>query len=360
MRHFLERLTNIFVAILMVFLGVNFSRQITKVSVAEAQMGYAYGYYLSEDGTLYSPGANTDAGPYVHYASEWNSIVGEHVVSFDLIVGGGLYVNADGDLVLWSQYKQPVLGLVKTHCLVTVAHHVRYAAGGRTMLPYLDDHDRLLAIGEVDGQMYNMEAPKLLDENVQCLARYNYYDDLIWIRKDGTIRIRGDEASVRRAALLENAVPAEQLAQTEKVMVTENAILLLASGNLWYVGDTGLLAGKEAAGETVQCLGSGITHFTADAEMVAAVDEAHRGILWGKVLANGPEETEENIYEYWWNVPALEDVRNVSGDSAFLSFVFDDGTTGCFHFRESAPFCGNSTDAKVVGLRNQPLTWVPK
>lgn len=360
MRHFLERLTNIFVAILMVFFGVNFSRQITKISVAEAQMGYAYGYYLSEDGTLYSPGANTDAGPYVHYASRWNSIVGENVVSFDIIVGGGLYVNADGDLVLWSQHKQPALGLVKTHCFVTVAHGVRYAEGSRTTLVYLDDHDRLFAAGEVDGQVYNVESPVQLDENVQCLAQFNYYDDLIWIRKDGTIRIRGDEASVRRAALLEKAVPAEQLAKTEKVMVTENAILLLASGNLWYAGDIGLLSGKEAAGETVQCLGSGITHFTADAEMVAAVDEAHRGILWGKVLANGPEETEQEIYEYWWKVPALEDVRNVSGDSTYLSFVFDDGTTGCFHRSASSSFCGNSTDAKVVGLRNQPLTWVPK
>ena len=224
---------------------------------------------------------------------------------------------------------------------------------------YLNTHAELYAVGQINGGVFSMEEPLLLDREVRCFDAA-LCDEMFWIRKDGTIGICGGKTLTRRAALLEKAVPAEQLAEAEKVMVTKNAILLLVSGNLWYAGDIGLLSGKEAAGETVQCLGSGITHFTADAEMVAAVDEARRGILWGKVLANGPEETEQRIYEYWWKVPVLEGVRNVSGMTDSLCFIFEDGTTGCYRSLDGRGYCGNSSNAKVVGARNQPVTWVPK
>ena len=349
----MRRIFQLIVALFCTFFGPSFAEVISQVQVVDAWTYLTGAYYLSADGVLYSPGADTDASAYTYYRDEYHWIVAENVASFGPMTGGGYFISRDGELVFWNQTKKPTLGITKTHCYVSAAQDIQEAAvGGNTFL-YLNTHAELYAVGQINGGVFSMEEPLLLDREVRCFDAA-LCDEMFWIRKDGTIGICGGKTLTRRAALLENAVPAEQLAEAEKVMVTKNAILLLASGNLWYAGDIGLLSGKEAAGETVQCLGSGITHFTADAEMVAAVDEAHCGILWGKVLTNGPEETEQEIYEYWWKVPALEDVRNVSGDSTYLSFVFDDGTTGCFHRSASSSFCGNSTDAKVVGLRNQP------
>ena len=339
--------------------GPSFGEVISQVQVVDAWTYLTGAYYLSADGVLYSPGADTDASAYTYYRDEYHWIVAENVASFGPMTGGGYFISRDGELVFWNQTKEPTLGITKTHCYVSAAQDIQEAAvGGNTFL-YLNTHAELYAVGQINGGVFSMEEPLLLDREVRCFDAA-LCDEMFWIRKDGTIGICGGKTLTRRAALLENAVPAEQLAEAEKVMVTKNAILLLASGNLWYVGDIGLLSGKEAAGETVQCLGSGITHFTADAEMVAAVDEAHRGILWGKVLANGPEETEQRIYEYWWKVPVLEGVRNVSGMTDSLCFIFEDGTTGCYRSLDGRGYCGNSSNAKVVGARNQPVTWVPK
>lgn len=85
--------------------GPSFGEVISQVQVVDAWTYLTGAYYLSADGVLYSPGADTDASAYTYYRDEYHWIVAENVASFGHMTGGGYFISRDGELVFWNQAK---------------------------------------------------------------------------------------------------------------------------------------------------------------------------------------------------------------------------------------------------------------
>ena len=70
-------------------------------------------YYLSETGTLYSPGADPNASHYVLYQNPEKGIVANNVKEFGEMVFGGFYIDNNNSLYIWNQYEQPLFNYKK-------------------------------------------------------------------------------------------------------------------------------------------------------------------------------------------------------------------------------------------------------
>lgn len=125
-------------------------------------------YYLTSDGTLYSPGADIDAGRYVSYKNQKAGIVGENVVDFGRMIRGGYYITSNNELWLWNTDDIPALNY-KANKQAKISDDVIFVkSDGAYALIYIDKLGNLYLRGEFNQAVYTAENPKLLASNVRA------------------------------------------------------------------------------------------------------------------------------------------------------------------------------------------------
>ena len=83
------------------------------VELSEIHADADAAYYLSEDGTLYCSGANSDAGAYVVYQDKKQGIVAENVVSFGEMSNGGYYIDRNNNLYIYNFICRTIFIIIK-------------------------------------------------------------------------------------------------------------------------------------------------------------------------------------------------------------------------------------------------------
>ncbi|MBQ3417412.1 MAG: hypothetical protein IJH32_06230 [Ruminococcus sp.] len=320
-----------------------------------------FGLYLADDGTLYSPGYVGDANDYILFSDKKNGIVAENVRDFGRFAWGGYYIDNANDLYYFRKFGSDPLPYEPKERFKKLLGNVKsaYVTGGGIF--YQDFDNNLYAAGNVCGTIFYIEEKIKLGENVICQD----YD--CWIEEDRVIHTSGDREYNQEMLQAANQVLASHPDVT-KMMVSENCILLLTGGELWYIGDKKRLEindfklmDQEPVIETIK-LSEDIVDFDGGAcQTIAAVKNDGTGLGWGRLLMNGDDEQEQPITEYHtdavkFNLENAVSVQ-VSGDE-HITFITKDGQTNVFADENRFGFCGNSTENLYIGVRSTPLRWI--
>lgn len=86
-------------------------------------------YYLDDQGTLYSPGADIDASCFVLYQNQKEGVVAEHVVDFGPFSFGGYYLTEKNELYIWSRDKIDWCNYTEPFCLYLVQKCLQHRNG---------------------------------------------------------------------------------------------------------------------------------------------------------------------------------------------------------------------------------------
>ncbi len=160
------------------------------IPLEDIYVGGSSEYYLSEDGILYSPGANVDAGRYVVYQDSKKGIVAENVRTFGLMSYGGYYITNDDELYIWNLHKLPLYNYNHRRHHKMILKDVKYVSLETDCMVYIDINNNLYLVGEFNDESYSIEQPKLLDNNVVDFSWGKGF--LLWERMDGIIKSYGD------------------------------------------------------------------------------------------------------------------------------------------------------------------------
>lgn len=321
-------------------------------------------YYLDDQGTLYSPGADSDASCYVIYQNQKEGVVAEHVVDFETFCFGGYYVTEKNELYIWSRDKIDWCNYSKPRTFYKIADSVSWAKVTDDYMIYIDQTGELYLAGEFEGESRTITNPKLLAENV-LLADLNQ-DFIVWVLSDGTVNGYGSKFQAKFSEISKHLPQNFDSLQMKGVSVCKRHMVFLVGKELWYYGDYSSLLNQnnnlQNSKQTFVLLAENIIDFSVSDTTIAAIDENGNGYLWGKCFLTGSENQTKAIFQYLEKQFILSGVRkvSVSGDYAVV-FITDEGKTNIFHQGETYGWAGNSVKpSTIVGINSEPVKWVKK
>ncbi len=313
-------------------------------------------YYLAEDGTLYSPGADSDASAFVCYENKKSGIVAKNVADFGTMLSGGYCVTKTNELLVWNKNRLPFLQYSNNRKLQKVADGILKAVVTENSTVYLDVHNRLCLVGSFENPPITFSNPIVLGSNVKCFSLYQQ-SKILWLDDNGTLRLydlltKKAECFARTACNGLNAACALQA-------LSDGSIFLLADQTLYFWGDYDRLMGKEKRNEfSWKVLGEDILCFSATDDFFVMINKNNSAYAFGKCLINGKENTTSAEYGYLENKLVCHNVKFADASSGGdVCFVDCSGKTKSFRSFDRWGFFGNSTKDLVVGLNNQPVTW---
>ncbi len=331
------------------------SVNIKDIFVVEAKVDFAEGYYLSKDGVLYSPGADGDVSAYVCYRNKIKGIVAKNVRSFSTIYNGGYYVTNDNKLYFWNWESIDYLRYRRNKQKL-IMNNVSSAYVSLEFTVYKDVFDKLYLIGDYDGETYSIEKPKLLAYDVCDFSITG--DGVLYIKNNGEIECYGEKA---KDAFFCDYIKKCKFSKTDspfKILCYPDLLLILENGRLHFYGKNGELAGNDSDEYESCILAENIKTFSSSFETIVAVDFSGNAYLWGEVLSNGPENTEEPEYTYLNGKRLFSNINNVflHGPAA-ICFVTKDGKTEYYGSTGSVCSAGNSNRGSFIGINNKPIVW---
>lgn len=258
-------------------------------------------YYLDKNGTLYSPGANSDASCYVCYRNERKGIVAENVVEFDSLSWGGYYIDKNHDLWMWHWEKLPAFDYTKNKnhqkLLSNIKHaYIEVTSDAKQYLLYEDMQGNLYFVGTYNDQTATLEAPKLLAKNIKL------FEQNFWLDADENLGML-EENEEQRAfwdKLLENSSFSKD--GISHFVFLKDGLVVLQNETLWFSGDYDRLLTPErdnilSEAKEVQILADNIRSFEANGKTILGLDTDDNAYLWGVFLGN--KETERHNAPIW-------------------------------------------------------------
>lgn len=311
-------------------------------------------YYLTSDGTLYSPGADIDAGRYVSYKNQKAGIVGENVVDFGRMIRGGYYITSNNELWLWNTDDIPALNY-KANKQAKISDDVIFVkSDGAYALIYIDKLGNLYLRGEFNQAVYTAENPKLLASNVRAA---DITENLIvWLSDEnefgffGTLGDWCDFNDLKTAGVDFN----------KDITLSANAdyLLILQGSKLWYYGDYGKITGKqETVAADMVLLSDSAASYACDREKIVVINNDEAAYFWGKYfcVTDGGERNDR----YFENEKITDGVISVTVNRDYIGFASKDYRSKVFGISDVWQFCGNSVrPEEYIGLNSTPITWV--
>lgn len=332
------------------------NKEIVKATVASNTA-----YYLCADGTLYSPGADSDASAFVVYQDKKDGTVARQVAAYGTMPHGGYYINNDKELIMWNLSSLPNYNYTKKKKQSKILENIRFAKVYSRAMIYIDGNDTLYLAGQFNEETYTLQTPKELAQNV-LLADINT-ECIVWLQKNQQFCKYGIEIDpfVDLLSSINNrGFNAEDVID---MRITDNSMLLLENNRLWYYGEyDALLNSSEQSNRQygIRLLSDGILNFSCSEQTVLAINEKQEAYVWGKCLSNGRDNTQMPLFQYYENHKVIENVCDSSISGSFLCFINTDYTTSVFRQQDGWSFCGNSTDEPCVGINNDPVRWIQK
>ena len=318
--------------------------ELHRVELVQVWATVSSAYYLASDGTLYSPGADSDAASYVLYQDREKGIVAEGVCFFEEMAGGGYYINEQKELCLWNEENLPLYGYEKKAGHAVVCTDVAFAKWGGDCMLVLKENGELYLAGEIGGEEYTMEQPKLLGSDVTAADTDGVL--AIWANAEGEIFSYGDPTHL---AWFDHQILQQLRGKNVQELHLEcHYLAALADKNLWYCGEDGKLQLLGEAAETVSCA----------YRTLAALESDGAIRVWGKCIGNDATQTETAEYETLDGENVAENAVSIMVSDGMLSYVGDDGSSYIFHAGGCTDFYGNATNDKYVGIGRAPNVWI--
>lgn len=334
--------------------------------IVNAKSSGSDAYYLDENGTLYSPGANSDASRYVCYQNESKGIVAENVVEFDSLSWGGYYVDQNHDLWMWHWEKFPAFGYTKNKkhqkILSNVKHaHMEVTFPNKQYLLYEDMNNNLYFIGTYKEQSATLDAPKLLAKNV-LLFEKNF-----WIDANGNLGML--EENKKQFDFWNKLFETVDFSKDtiSHFAFLKDGLVVLQNQTLWFSGDYKTFLTAEESREIreakdVKKLAEHITTFEAGGKTVVGLDTNENAYLWGVFLGN--TEAERNSAPKWnsYEKELIEEHIKAIGTVFPNILILIDEQAQPLTYTQGidGQWLGNSygDDDVNVGLGCEPIRWV--
>ncbi len=329
----------------------NISLYEVKLSEVRAHSGAAY--FLSEDGTLYCTGADSDTASFVLFQDTKRGVVAENVSSFGEIPGGGYYIDKNQNLHIWNKHSLPLYGYNDAAKHMQVLEKVVVAVANSNCLLYVDNCSTLYLVGTFNKESHSIDSPKRLAEDVVCVDINN--ETILWAKEDGTIDAYGQANSTMLAELNAQFVGTG----VTEVLVKEEYVAVLSDNSLWYYGDyQKFVTGNESKAIALTQIGSRIWKISGAGKAIAAIDADANLRLWGKSISNNLQNTDVPQFTYCKDLCLAKDATDVFVSDSSICFVDKNGSSNCFYSSGWPEFYGNATKDSCVGINREPSTWV--
>lgn len=326
------------------------------IELTEAIAHSAAAYYLSEDGTLYCPGTDSDAASFVVYQDQENGIVAENVKCFREMIGGGCYIDKNNNLYMWCRNTIPLYGYhqAKTHkCIVnnvkTVVPYAQY-------LLFIDLNDNLYLLGEFEGERYSVDNPKRLAADISCVSiAITSQTTILWSSLNGDIGGIGIEDDGLLAELNSHFANST----VSDIQIASDFVVVLSDDQVWFYGDyKGLISGNNAQTTQWVQLDQNITKISCSRQTIAALDVQGNMKIWGRCISNDAKNTYLPEYEYCENKVITSKARNIFISDFCICYIDTNGRSQIFHSDGWQSFYGNATTDTCVGIYRAPNTWI--
>lgn len=325
---------------------------LNNVKFSEIRAHSSAAYFLSEDGTLYCTGADSDTSSYAVYQDVKRGIVAENVCSFGELSGGGFYIDNDQNLYIWNKQSLPLYGYNDVTKHMRVLENIVFAVANSNCLIYVDNSSTLYLVGTFNQESHSIEMPKRLAEDVVCADLNN--EMILWAKADGSIDAYGQTTSAMMTELT------KQFTGTcvSEIHVEEEFVVILSNNDLWYYGDyQKLVAGNESQIIGLTQFGTGIIRISCSRKTIAALDDRANVWLWGKCVSNDLENTNVPQFACYEKFCLAKNAINVCVSDSSICFVDKNGDSNCYYSSGWPGFYGNSTKDSCVGINREPSTW---
>ncbi|MBP3493374.1 MAG: hypothetical protein J6J83_02045 [Oscillospiraceae bacterium] len=314
------------------------------VELAQVWTTMSSAYYLGCDGTLYSPGADSDATSYVLYQNQKKGIVANDVRFFGEMAGGGFYINTQNELLLWNKSDIPLYGYEKKDGHAVVCTDVIFAeCSGRCML-FLKENGELYLAGEFGDEEYTIKEPKLLGNGVTAADTDGTF--VIWTNADGELLSYG---TAKHPIWFDQQILKQVCAENVRELHLErHYVAILTDKSLWCCGEDGKL----------QRLGEEIKTVSCARRTLAALESDGSVRVWGRCIGNGATQTDTAEYVILNGEIVAENATSVMVSDSTLNYVGNNGISYVFYADGWPEFYGNATKDRCVGIGREPNSWI--
>ena len=326
------------------------------ISLADIRVHSSAAYYLSEEGILYSLGADGDSSSYVLYKNSKKGIVAENVKTFGEMTGGGYYISNSDELYIWNRNVLPLYNYNYKDSHKMILQDVKYVAFESYFMVYIDKTNNLYLAGEFGEKSYSIEQSQLLGNDVTAVDVED--STVIWAQNDGTIKSYGDiEIEKLDISKVQESLNTSKI---ESILLECDKLFVLQEGNLWFCGNyENLITGSNNTnGFDVILLKQDIINVSSSINTVAGIDSQGAIYIWGKCLSNSLEDTKNPHYDYYEGYKAAIDAKSVYVSDGCFCYVDNSGNSKIFHANGPDGFYGNSTKDVYVGINREPVMWV--
>lgn len=359
----IRKIPMVFLCICMIFCFASCEFNTAKVSFADIKIKQALvsstgGYYLADDGTLYSPGADTDAGGYVCYTDKKQGVVAKNIACFGTMSGGGWCITNDNELYVWNRDKIPFLRYTNNKHLQKVADNIKNVILTKGSAVYTDTAENLYILGGIGNRHIDFNTPELIATEVRW---FGFIDSNIVYLGSGEKILEYDP----KTGKTESCKPFEEITVGKDdtnfciEQFSQGEFLILKNNRIEFWGDYDKLLGKNGTEAFSKItLAENIVDFDFSEKLVVAVDSNNKAYAWGECLVNGKNNTKTEEYEYFEKKIIMENVKNVCVPCGCdICFVNCSGLTESFRSRDTWGFFGNSDKSEIVGINNKPVVW---
>lgn len=332
--------------------ATSFSLANKKIVMANGNSSGAF--YLCDDGSLYSPGADIDGGRFVVFQDENSGLVGRNVRSFD----SNYFIDTDNRLHFWNNIALATFGYTTPRTIQVIQENVQDALYGHETMAVLSTKGELLAFGRWGEERYSATNPHKIAEDVVFMAGFN--DGIIYMKKGESLSVF--EAGIEKLpwwwGALSETVSRHSAPEKIELIAQPDAAILQLDQEVWYYGDYEAMIGGEKGEKGCTLLSEHAKQISAIPGAVSIVEEDGKGYLWGSFLSDC-ERVKEATHSYYERFCFSEQLNYVALDSSqSLLMVYMDGTTGAFRGNDTWGFLGNSSSEEYVCFGQKPVVWV--
>ena len=350
------------------------------VELSEIHADADAAYYLSEDGTLYCSGANSDAGAYVVYQDKKQGIVAENVVSFGEMSNGGYYIDRNNNLYIYNAVNLPFYDYKKDRHKLIVENVISAQVSPERIM-YIDtNHDLYYASSEHAYRCFGGKNPNSLERPLKIasgVSRIIYESSnsefLVYLDLEGKIQIFGvtdqEELSyVSDLIYLEDMLYFKEQFQDFEIQEISsfgkrNRLVLLKNGELWFYGDYQRFiegSDEKKSEKELHLLCENVCAISNSYDAFGALDAENRFFVWGECWENDGESSDKTNRLYVEKRLISDQSKSICVAGSVIGYVDIHGTSRIYHIGRYNDFYGNSADAERVGLNRDPVTWVEK
>lgn len=323
------------------------------ILLSDVEASCTEAYYLDVNGTLYSPGADSDAGAFVVYKDTKKGIIANDVKSFCIIPGGGLYISNSNELYIWNRKVIPHFNYTTPKKQFAIAENIgtiRYSDYGLLMC---DISANLYLCGEFQNESFDIRNPQYISSDVSSYDINN--NCIIYALNDGTVNIYGDNYLSVPEEFLNKFVGTD----IKDIYLENDYVAILSDDILWFFGDyikltTGISSGLT---NTEKLISEDVTAVDTSINSILTLNSKGEISLWGKCVSNDEGNTHTPKDEFYEERKIAENAKNLFVNEGCLGYIDNSGKSHIYYATGYPEFYGNTTKDDCVGINRTPITW---